>query len=183
VIRQVYWARYVDWLLTTPLLLVDLGLLAGLSFSDLFNVVFADAVLIVSGWAGEFAHSRRGKWGWFTIGLFGFLTIAYHLLSTGRINAQRRGTQTLYFPLAVYTLLVWLLYPIIWGLSNTRGITVDSEVLGFAILDLLSKPVFGFWLLIAHRRLAASQVHITGIWVEGFGHHEGVIRVGDDDEA
>jgi bacteriorhodopsin len=33
--RTLFWARYADWLFTTPLLLIDLGLLAGLTISEI----------------------------------------------------------------------------------------------------------------------------------------------------
>jgi len=183
VIRQIFYARFVDWALTGPLLLFDLGLLAGLSASDLLNVVFANLVLVVSGWSAETGHSHKARWGWFTVGGISFLTIAWQLFFTGRVTAQRRGTGNLYFTLTIYTIVVWLFYPIIWLVAHTKGLSVDSEVLAFAILDLFSKPVFGFWLLLAHRNLPASEVHISGIWSDGFGHQEGTIRVGEDDEA
>src|SRR5271163_1832983 len=47
--REVYWVRYVDWLLTTPLLLIDLGLLAGLNGASLFSVIVADITMILCG--------------------------------------------------------------------------------------------------------------------------------------
>ena len=40
---DVYWARYADWLFTTPLLLLDIGLLAGASNRDIGALVGLDA--------------------------------------------------------------------------------------------------------------------------------------------
>jgi bacteriorhodopsin len=62
--RQVYWARYVDWLLTTPLLLIDLGLLAGLNGASIFSAVVADVVMILGGLFAAFSWNHKAKWGW-----------------------------------------------------------------------------------------------------------------------
>ena len=46
-----------------------------------------------------------------------------------------------------------------------------------AVLDVLAKPVFGFWLLFAHSRNTES---IEGFWSHGLTG-EGSLRVGDDE--
>ncbi len=48
---DVYWARYADWLFTTPLLLLDIGLLAGASNRDMASLITIDAFMIVTGLA------------------------------------------------------------------------------------------------------------------------------------
>jgi hypothetical protein len=35
-------------------------------------------------------------------------------------------------------------------------LSVDAEIVAYAILDVLAKPVFGTWLLFTHDRLPAS---------------------------
>jgi bacteriorhodopsin len=47
VFRQIYWARYVDWAITTPLLLLDLTILAGLPGADILLAVFADVAMVL----------------------------------------------------------------------------------------------------------------------------------------
>jgi len=49
VFRQVYWARYVDWSITTPLLLLDLSFLAGISGANILVAIVADLVMILTG--------------------------------------------------------------------------------------------------------------------------------------
>jgi bacteriorhodopsin len=61
--------------------------------------------------------------------------------------------------------------------------SLDAEVICYAILDILAKPVFGFWLLIAHAKIPASNIALNGVWTGGVGSSEGRIRVGDDDEG
>ena len=47
IFRQIYWARYVDWVITTPLLLLDLTLLAGLPGIEIILVILADIVMVL----------------------------------------------------------------------------------------------------------------------------------------
>jgi bacteriorhodopsin len=46
---DIYWARYSDWLFTTPLLLIDLVLLAGASRKAIGTLVGLDVGMIVTG--------------------------------------------------------------------------------------------------------------------------------------
>jgi len=62
--REVYYARYIDWLLTTPLLLLDLSLLSGLNGASIFTVLVADIVMILGGLFSSFAYGKLPKWGW-----------------------------------------------------------------------------------------------------------------------
>ena len=50
------------------------------------------------------------------------------------------------------------------------------------MLDVLAKPVFGFWLLFTHDAMSESSLSLTGWWSNGLGG-EGAIRVGDDEGA
>lgn len=62
--RAIYYARYVDWSITTPLLLLDILLLAGLPVGDTLWIVFADLGMIVTGLFGALLPNRY-KWGEF----------------------------------------------------------------------------------------------------------------------
>jgi len=47
VLRQVYWARYVDWAITTPLILLDLTILAGLPGVEILLALVADIAMVL----------------------------------------------------------------------------------------------------------------------------------------
>jgi hypothetical protein len=65
ILRQVYWARYVEWSLATPLLLLDLFLLAGLSGANILIAVLADVVMCLAGlFASTGPVDNDSKWGW-----------------------------------------------------------------------------------------------------------------------
>ena len=39
----------------------------------------------------------------------------------------------------------------VWGIADgSRIANVDAEIIAYAVLDILAKPVFGFWLLFTH---------------------------------
>lgn len=71
----------------------------------------------------------------------------------------------------------------VWGAADgARKVGVDSEIIAYAILDVLAKPVFGAWLLIAHRKIPETNVELGGYWANGLTS-EGAIRIGEDDEG
>ena len=73
--------------------------------------------------------------------------------------------------------------PSIWGIADgSRNMNVDQEIIAYAVLDVLAKPVFGAWLLFTHRALPEINIDIGGFWAHGLSS-EGAIRVGDDDEG
>jgi len=54
---SIYWARYADWLITTPLLLIDLALLAQASRNTIYTLVGLDVLMIVTGLIGALAQT------------------------------------------------------------------------------------------------------------------------------
>jgi bacteriorhodopsin len=61
--RSVYWARYVDWSVTTPLLLLDLSFLAGLNGANMIVAIVADIIMILTGLFAAFGSEGGQKWG------------------------------------------------------------------------------------------------------------------------
>lgn len=181
VYRQVYWARYVDWTVTTPLLLLDLAFLAGLNGSDILVAIVADVIMILTGLFAAFGSTEGSKWGWYAMGCVAYLVIVWQLAIPGRRAVMSKDTKTakLFGAIGGFTLILWTLYPIVWGIGDgARKWSVDSEILAYAVLDVLAKPVFGFWLLFAH----ANSASIEGFWSHGLGS-EGAVRLEDDDGA
>ena len=55
--RQVFYARYIDWFITTPLLLTDLMLTAGFPWPTILWIIFLDEVMIITGLIGALVRS------------------------------------------------------------------------------------------------------------------------------
>lgn len=184
VYREVYWARYVDWSVTTPLLLLDLALLAGLAGGNIAVAIVADLIMILTGLFAALTSDSSHKWGYYAIACIAYLVVIYQLAINGRAVAQAKDSKTGTFFAAIggFTLVLWTLYPIVWGVADgSRTIDVNSEIVVYAILDVLAKAVFGFWLLFTHDSYS-SGTSVEGFWAHGIGS-EGAIRVGDDDEG
>jgi bacteriorhodopsin len=181
VFRQVFWARYIDWALTTPLLLLDLAFLAGMSGANIVVIVVADLLMVFLGLFAAFGRAEGQKWAYYAMSCAAFLVIIYQLAIPGRraVMGKDSGTAKLFAAIGGFTIIIWTLYPIVWGIGDgSRRWSVDAEIIAYAILDILAKPVFGFWLLFTHGKNASS---IDGFWVHGL-NTEGTLRVGEDDE-
>ncbi|KAF1980876.1 family A G protein-coupled receptor-like protein [Aulographum hederae CBS 113979] len=185
VYRQVFWARYVDWAITTPLLLLDLSLLAGLSGAHILMAVIADVIMILTGlFAALGSEGTPQKWGWYAIACISYLVIIWHLAINGRSMAMKRTGKVgpFFTAITAYTLIIWTAYPIIWGIADgSRKMSVDGEIIAYAVLDILAKPVFGAWLLLTHMRMPETNIDLGGFWSTGFG--DGRIRIGDDEDG
>jgi len=186
VYRQVFWARYIDWALTTPLILLNLGLLSGLSGAYILIAVLADLVMILTGLFAAFGiEGTPQKWGWYAIALVSYLVVIWHYALNARTHAAAKGSKvsSFYTAIASYTFIIWTVYPIIWAVAvGSHKMSVDAEIITYGVLDVLAKAVFGAWLLITHANLPESNVELGGFWSYGV-NREGALRIGDDNEA
>ncbi|KAF3767222.1 hypothetical protein M406DRAFT_79672 [Cryphonectria parasitica EP155] len=184
VCREVYFARYVDWAITTPFLLVDLCLLAGIDGAHTIMAVSADLVMVLTGlFAAYGTEDTAQKWGWYAISCIAYIFVIWHVALHGSKTVKAKGNKVtkLFGSLALFTFILWTAYPIVWGFADgARKTSVDGEILAYAILDVLAKPIFGLWLLLSHRSVPETNVEIGGWWAHGLSS-EGRIRIGDDD--
>ena len=148
---DVYWARYADWLFTTPLLLLDIGLLAGASNRDIGALVGLDGFMIVTGLAAALMKTSVARYAFWTISTIAMVLLLYFLFAVfteaaSDLDEDARGTFNV---LRNLILVAWTLYPIVW-LLGTEGAGVVSlyvETLMFMVLDVTAKVGFGFILL------------------------------------
>ena len=107
--RQLFYARYIDWSVTTPLLLIDLCLLAGTSGIDIVALIFADLGMILTGLFASLESQPAYSWGWYTMACVFYLYIVYGLVLSGRTSAAARGQKVskLFDSVAGFTLILW----------------------------------------------------------------------------
>jgi len=144
--RSIWYARYIDWTITTPLLLMELLLATGLPLSEIMIIIFMDLFMIIGGLIGALVPSVY-KWGYFTGACIAQFFIAYQLLFPGRkaANAISSHNGHQYMVNTIILLVLWFLYPVAWGLADGGNvISTDGEMIFYGILDLLAKPVFLF---------------------------------------
>jgi len=149
--RIFYFARYIDWTFTTPLLLITLSMTAMHSGEKragaIAGAVLADIMMILTAFFFGASEVAWIKWTWFIISCAAFLGVYYVIwVSNMQANAlERDDIRTTYRRNAVILSVLWLIYPIILAVApdglNWVGDTVS--VLAIAILDVVAKVVYG----------------------------------------
>ncbi|MFC6941855.1 bacteriorhodopsin [Salinirubellus sp. GCM10025818] len=163
---DIYWARYADWLFTTPLLLLDLALLAGASRNTIYTLVGLDVFMIVTGLVGALVTSSPAiRIVWWGISCAALVFLLYFLVKalSEAATQQSERVRSLTKTLRNMLIVLWVAYPIVWilGTEGTIGILpLYWETAAFMVLDLTAKVGFGIVLLRSHSVLdeAAAQV-------------------------
>ncbi|MFB9995457.1 bacteriorhodopsin-like [Deinococcus oregonensis] len=144
--------RYVDWLLTVPLLLVEavavLALARGVANSLILRLAVAAVLMIALGYPGEVADNTGTRFLFGTLSTIPFLYILY-ILWVELARATERQTaevKVLVRNLRLLLLASWGVYPIAYILPMLgivgSGAVVGVQV-GYTIADVLAKPLFG----------------------------------------
>lgn len=150
--REVLFARYIDWSVTTPVLLLALsmtalhgahrraGLVAGLLASDI--------VMIVTGLFFALSQDAFIKWVWYITSCIAFLAVYYILFGALRQEARARDVERrdAYNRNLVILVVLWLLYPIfvVLGPDGLMTWTATFTTACVTILDLVAKVAYGF---------------------------------------
>ena len=147
--------RYVDWILTVPLLLVEVIAvlaLAKAAASSLINrLVPASAAMIALGYPGELSSDTNTKIIWGVLSTIPFLYILYVLFVelSKSLDRQPDGVAATVGRLRLLLIATWGVYPIAYLLPiiDAAG-AASSEAfvnrqLGYTIADVLAKCVFG----------------------------------------
>mmetsp|Transcript_53068 Transcript_53068/g.103840 ORF Transcript_53068/g.103840 Transcript_53068/m.103840 type:complete len:225 (-) Transcript_53068:258-932(-) len=152
--RPFYYARYFDWALTTPLLILDLGLVSGTPLREMLYPIGFDVLMIAAGYLAGY-QEEGARWYLFALGCFFMLPVAHALMTTFQDFAEESTRKSVDADvkeqsklLCTMLLVLWSLYPVVWVASE--GLMVMSvywEVISYAWLDFISKAVFGFIVL------------------------------------
>ena len=149
--------RYVDWLLTVPLLLAELVVVLKLTQSKtrslIVRLTIAAVAMIVLGYPGEILDaddSMRTVWG--VLSTIPFLYILYVLFAElGKsLERQSDGVKKLVDALRYIILATWGIYPIAYMLPSLIDNDANAEVarqVMYSIGDVLAKPLFGILVL------------------------------------
>jgi bacteriorhodopsin len=168
--QQVFYARYVDWVVTTPLLLLGLltiglapltgGGEAGRARNGLIGwVIGADVLMIATGLIASLRGDNSDKWIWYVISCVFFLLVLWALFSP--VKAHLDATmKPLYTKLLGILTVLWFIYPVLWvlGTEGTGVLNMTGEILVFAVIDVLAKVGFGIVLILGvknHAKVAA----------------------------
>ncbi|MGC6423596.1 MAG: bacteriorhodopsin-like [Lentimonas sp.] len=159
--------RYVDWLLTVPLLLIELILVMKLSASETVKKSVKlgglAAIMIVLGYPGEIATDSGTRWLWWSLSMIPFLVIVYELFVGLKASqaSQPEEAKKLIGVARFLVIVSWSFYPIvfIFPMLGIGGATATTIVeVGYSISDIVAKAVFGVLIfMIAAKKSEADK--------------------------
>jgi sensory rhodopsin len=155
----VFVPRYLDWLVTTPMHLLYLGLLVGAARTALRRAVGLQAATILFGFlAGVLGGLLAGAL--FLAGLLTFLGVVRIVFGefAAAADASGDGTAAVFRKLRSFVVVLWLVYPVVWLLapSGVGLMDVETTSLVVAYLDLVAKVGFGLIALNGQLVLASA---------------------------
>ncbi|MRX72121.1 lactococcin [Bacillus lacus] len=164
--QTIYFARYIDWVVTTPLLLVALAL-TGMTekkqkdYLLIAGLIVADVIMILTGMIADFSPDAT-KLTWYLFGVAAFVVILGLIWGPLRQISSTQSPESYKFFLIVasYLTFLWVSYPIAW-LLGPSGIGVYGSLgdnLAFVLLPIFSKV--GFSLLDLNGLRMIKQKHM-----------------------
>ena len=141
--------RYVDWLLTVPLQIVEfyliLAAIAVVQSSLFWRLLIASVVMLVAGYLGEVGSIN--VWVGFVIGMLGWLYIIYEIFAgeASQINASKgtAASQKAFNALRLIVTIGWAIYPIGYVLGYTGGGSAEGLNIIYNLADFVNKIAFG----------------------------------------
>jgi len=185
--------RYVDWLLTVPLLLVELIVVLALPRGDsrrlITKLVIAAGLMIILGYPGEVMEAENkklfGAYGlWGTLSTIPFIYILYVLwVELGQfMQRQPQQVSVLVRNIRYLTVATWGFYPIAYmfpffGFQTGGSVEVATQV-GYSIADVLAKC--GYGIMIYHIARAKSEADLANKAKSGDVPQEQIERTKDE---
>jgi len=120
--------RYADWALTTPLMLFAILATNGASTATIFNTIVLDLLMIGTGYLGAVEKDVMKRRLLFTLGCLAFIPIIYV------ITTMKKAQYAIYL-----TLVMWILYPILWYADEEAVITKPNANISYSVMDVVAK--------------------------------------------
>jgi len=148
--------RYADWLITVPLLVIELLIVLGVTADRrkklMTSLVPATVLMIGLGYPGETSANETTKWTFWVLSMIPFLYILFTL--NGELKAAKAretGAVSTSINNATKILLVtWLVYPISYLIpvvfEKSDGTEAGRQVV-YTIADITAKALYGLMIL------------------------------------
>jgi bacteriorhodopsin len=145
--------RYADWILTVPLLMVELIAVLALPRSEsrslLTKLVVAAALMIGLGYPGEVSGDSTTRWIFWGASMLPFLFILSVLYTqlTSSLQTQPPAVRGLVSFARLVLLTTWSFYPIAYAIITITGTkSAAGQValqIGYTLADITAKAGFG----------------------------------------
>ncbi len=159
--------RYADWLITVPLLIVELLIVLGTSperrRSLMTTLVPATALMVALGYPGEVSTDDGTKWLFWVLAMIPFVYILYVLV--GELKAvkarESAGIAALITNATRILLVTWCVYPITYLFPVFFEYPHDgaetARQLGYTIADITAKAGYGLAILAIAKARSANE--------------------------
>ena len=142
--------RYIDWLITVPLLMVEfyiiLRAIGAVSVGIFWRLMIGSVVMLLAGYMGEAGYVNA--WAGFIVGLAGWVYILYEIFAgeAGKLAADKASAsvQSAFSTMRWIVTIGWAIYPLgyFFGyLTNAADVEMLNIIYNFA--DVLNKIAFG----------------------------------------
>jgi len=138
--------RYVDWILTVPLLLIELLYCANHTnptstdeemYSQMVELGFASVLMIALGYPGElYKNDFKTRMIWWSLSMIPFIYIIVRIYQIIPWSSQDKELSRIRDLLVV----IWFVYPIIYLLPDKY---IVASQISYSGADLMAKAVFG----------------------------------------
>ena len=141
--------RYVDWLLTVPLQIVEfyliLAAIAVVAASLFWRLLIASVVMLVAGYLGEIG--AMNVWLGFVIGMAAWIYIIYEIFAgeASKISAAEgtAASQKAFNALRIIVTVGWAIYPLGYVIGYIGAGDAGSLNLIYNLADFVNKIAFG----------------------------------------
>ena len=145
--------RYIDWLITVPLLMIEfyliLSAIAKVPTGVFWRLMIGTLIMLVGGYLGEAGYMNL--WLAFGIGMAGWAYILYEIFAgeASKINAQKApvSVQSAFNTMRWIVTIGWAIYPLgyFFGYLTGSSPTNSANALNiiYNLADLLNKVAFG----------------------------------------
>ena len=156
--------RYVDWLLTVPLQIIEffliLSAIAVVSASLFWRLLIASVVMLVAGYLGEVEQGGM-LWPMFILGLLAWIYIIYEVFAgeASKINASSGtvASKKAFHALRLIVTVGWAIYPIGYFMGYTGGAEPGVLNIVYNLADFVNKIAFGVVIWAAATSSNASE--------------------------
>lgn len=145
--------RYADWLITVPLLVVELLIVLGVTAdrrrSLMTTLVPATALMIGLGYPGEVSSNNSTKWLFWILAMLPYVYILFTLMGELKAAKSRETGQIagLINTATTVLLVTWLVYPITYLFPVIFTYPNDgaeaARQLGYTVADITAKALYG----------------------------------------
>ena len=155
--------RYVDWLLTVPLQIIEfyliLAAIAVVGAALFWRLMIASVVMLVAGYLGEVGSVN--VWGAFVVGMAAWIYIIYEIFvgEASKISAENgtAASKTAFNALRIIVTFGWAIYPLGYVLGYGGVGSPEALNVIYNLADFVNKIAFGVVIWAAATSSSATE--------------------------